>query len=203
MPTEAPRPSSPEAEATFRQEFAQLDAALADLKPQTAAPRLDVGTASDFARDLDVFRSGEPGTATRPFGDWDLPKAPPKGDSVPPATPAGAAPSAQDRGTSDVAVSKAQPTGSRKVASPKKPAAPPAGAAKSKGSLASAFSSLLAAEQAHPPTPPAPTLSEADVLEVVRRVLARMSDETVQRILIETAERLIKDEVEKIKTTPT
>jgi hypothetical protein len=70
-------------------------------------------------------------------------------------------------------------------------------------SLASAFTALLAAEQSSQPAPaPASALSEATVEDAVRRVLVRMTDELVRRIVLETAERLIKEEIAKIKATP-
>lgn len=76
----------------------------------------------------------------------------------------------------------------------------------SRVSLVNAFSALLAAEQSNhavaAPAPVAPVVSEAMVEEVVRRVLTQMTDETVQRIVLETAERLIRDEIEKIKAQP-
>jgi CheY-like chemotaxis protein len=87
------------------------------------------------------------------------------------------------------------------------PAAAPAQAPASKVSLASAFSALLAAEQsAAPAAAPAPVagtpaLTEENVEEAVKRVLVRMTDELVRRIVVETAERLIKEEIEKIKNT--
>lgn len=79
------------------------------------------------------------------------------------------------------------------------PAPPPP-----KVSLASAFSALLAAEQSTQPVAPAPpaprpAVSDASVEEAVRRVLVRMTDDLVRRIVVETAERLIKEEIEKIK----
>jgi hypothetical protein len=36
----------------------------------------------------------------------------------------------------------------------------------------------------------------------VRRVLVKMTDELVRRIVVETAERLIREEIEKIKANP-
>lgn len=74
-----------------------------------------------------------------------------------------------------------------------------------KVSLVNAFSALLAAEKSVAPAPapaqaaaPAP-VSEAAIEEAVRRVLARMTGDMVRRIVHDTAERLIKEEIEKIK----
>jgi len=77
-------------------------------------------------------------------------------------------------------------------------------AAQPRVSLASAFTALLAAEQSSQPAPAAAAaaISEATVEDAVRRVLVRMTDELVRRIVLETAERLIKEEIEKIKATP-
>jgi len=87
------------------------------------------------------------------------------------------------------------------IAAPPPPA--PAPATPPKVSLASAFSALLAAEQSNqPPAPTTPVVPDAVVEDAVRRVLARMTDEEVRRIVLETAERLIREEIEKIKTTP-
>ncbi len=74
-----------------------------------------------------------------------------------------------------------------------------------KVSLVSAFSALLAAEQSTLPSQPtqaAAPVTEATVEDAVRRVLVRMTDDLVRRIVLETAERLIKEEIEKIKATP-
>ncbi len=77
------------------------------------------------------------------------------------------------------------------------PAAPAA-----KVSLASAFSALLAAEHAGPAAPPpaaADGISDAAIEEAVRRVLVRMTDDVVRGIVHETAERLVREEIERIK----
>jgi len=69
--------------------------------------------------------------------------------------------------------------------------------------LASAFTALLAAEQsAQPAQAAAPALTEASVEDAVRRVLVRMTDDLVRRIVLDTAERLIREEIERIKATP-
>jgi len=71
-------------------------------------------------------------------------------------------------------------------------------------SLASAFSALLAAEQTQPQLRPSaagsPALSDAAVEEMVKRVVTRMTDEVVRKVVLETAERLIREEIERIKT---
>src|SRR5262245_21677343 len=80
--------------------------------------------------------------------------------------------------------------------------------APAKVSLASAFSALLAAEQSHAPSAPPPpqqavaVVSDASIEDAVRRVLARMTDDLVRRIVVDTAERLIREEIQKIKDIP-
>lgn len=75
-----------------------------------------------------------------------------------------------------------------------------------KVSLVNAFSALLAAEQSTTPAPSAAAapgmVSDATVEDAVRRVLSRMTDDLVRRIVVETAERLIKEEIQKIKDNP-
>lgn len=81
---------------------------------------------------------------------------------------------------------------------------PPAPPPQPPPSLASAFSALLAAEQTQPQLRPSaagsPALSDAAVEEMVKRVVTRMTDEVVRKVVLETAERLIREEIERIKT---
>jgi CheY-like chemotaxis protein len=71
--------------------------------------------------------------------------------------------------------------------------------------LVSAFAALLAAEQGHgvPEADPGPAEPERlgdDVIDdIVRRVIARMSDDVVRRTVIDTAERLVREEIDRIK----
>jgi len=75
------------------------------------------------------------------------------------------------------------------------PVAPP--------SLATAFSALLAAEQAqsmaHPSQSSVSAISEAAVEEVVRRVVTRMTDEVMRKVVMEMADRLIREEIDRLK----
>ena len=70
-------------------------------------------------------------------------------------------------------------------------------------SLATVFSALLSAERQHPESRASmarsPSLSEAAVEEVVQKVVRRMTDELVRKIVLETAERLIREEIDRIK----
>jgi len=71
--------------------------------------------------------------------------------------------------------------------------------------LASAFAALLAAEEGQPVAEPAfgllpaPRLGEDEIEQIVQRVIARLTDETVRRTVIDTAERLVREEIERIK----
>ena len=82
-------------------------------------------------------------------------------------------------------------------------------------SLADAFAALLAAEQSEPsppippawpaPAPSAPVVAEDLIEEVTYRVLDRLSDqvvrETVADIITKVAERLVLEEIERIKAS--
>ena len=70
-------------------------------------------------------------------------------------------------------------------------------------SLAEAFAALLAAEQGRPFSPaasaPAP-VDERAIEEVTRRVLDRMSDRVVKETVVDLAERLVREEIDRIKS---
>jgi hypothetical protein len=86
---------------------------------------------------------------------------------------------------------------------PSLPLHPPHAAPPPKVTLANAFTALLAAEQsAQPAGAPAVPVSEASIEDAVRRVLVRMTDDLVRRIVLDPAERLIREEIEKIKANP-
>jgi CheY-like chemotaxis protein len=76
-----------------------------------------------------------------------------------------------------------------------------AGTLGSKISLATAFAALLAAEQSAPNAGDLPAgLRQGAVEDVVRRVL--MSDDAVRKIVLEAAERMVKEEIERLKSSP-
>jgi hypothetical protein len=79
-------------------------------------------------------------------------------------------------------------------------------------SLAEAFASLLAAEHGQPITPAAshrpaaltepPTPAVAappDIDEIVQRVLDRLQDQDMRQAVVDVAERLVREEIERIK----
>jgi CheY-like chemotaxis protein len=87
------------------------------------------------------------------------------------------------------------------------PAAPSPAAVPSHGvvavpSLADAFAALLAAEQGRrvsPSTVGSATISDEAVNEIVERVIARMTDTVVRETVLDVAERLVREEIDRIK----
>lgn len=84
------------------------------------------------------------------------------------------------------------------------PAAPvAAGPAQSQISLAEAFAALLAAEHGQAISPAAPKPAAApgpDVVDdIVRRVLDRLQDQDVRRTVVDVAERLVREEIDRLK----
>ena len=70
--------------------------------------------------------------------------------------------------------------------------------------LADAFAALLAAEEGHPipqtvALPETALMSDETIEEIVRRVIARMADDSMRRLVVETAERLVREEIDRIK----
>jgi CheY-like chemotaxis protein len=72
--------------------------------------------------------------------------------------------------------------------------------------LASTFAALLAAEEGYDvpeaafgTAPPAPAINDDVIEEIVRRVVARMGDAETRRLVLDTAERLVREEIERIK----
>lgn len=128
----------------------------------------------------------------RPAGLWpaDMPRLETGSDAVPapaspPAVPASeevSPPSVDDVSPGRAPVAAAAPVAARQMP------------------LASVFSAMLAAERRNAGTPgTAPLLTEAAVEEVIQRVLRRMMDEKVRKIVLETAERLIREEIDRIR----
>jgi CheY-like chemotaxis protein len=68
--------------------------------------------------------------------------------------------------------------------------------------LNEAFAALLSAEQGQPIAPrsePPESLSNETIDEIARRVIARMGDADMRRAVLDTAERLVREEIERIK----
>ncbi len=78
----------------------------------------------------------------------------------------------------------------------------PAAAVVTMPSLADAFATLLSVEQGRPVSPSTSgpsTVSDETVEEIVRRVIARMTDQAVRETVVDVAERLVREEIEQIK----
>jgi hypothetical protein len=79
---------------------------------------------------------------------------------------------------------------------------PPATAGASQVSLAEAFAALLAAENGQAIAPPSRAAAPppADVVEeIVRQVLDRLQDQDMRQTVVDVAERLVREEIDKIK----
>ena len=84
---------------------------------------------------------------------------------------------------------------------------PPSAAAAPVGEealLQQAFSALLSAEQTAGAAPVAnPEVLTTDVIdEIVRRVIARMGDDSMKAAVLDAAERLVREEIARIKSQP-
>ena len=70
--------------------------------------------------------------------------------------------------------------------------------------LAEAFAALLAAEQGQPVVPNGPravasAMSDEHIDDIVRRVIDRMGDDSMRRAVLDVAERLVREEIDRIK----
>jgi CheY-like chemotaxis protein len=70
-----------------------------------------------------------------------------------------------------------------------------------KVSLSTAFSALLAAEQTHGGAEGAGGITDAALEEMIRRMLLRVTDEVVRKVVLDAAERMVKEEIDKIKAS--
>jgi hypothetical protein len=69
-------------------------------------------------------------------------------------------------------------------------------------SLADAFAALLSAEQGRrlsPSTAGSSAISDEAIEEIVGKVIARMSDRVVRDTVLDVAERLVREEIDRIK----
>jgi CheY-like chemotaxis protein len=69
--------------------------------------------------------------------------------------------------------------------------------------LHAAFAALLAAEQGEPVEaqlpPPQPSLTEDQIDQIATRVIARMGDDRMRALVLDVAERLVREEIDRIK----
>ena len=188
VPQTTPAPETGPA-GTIEDYFDRLDAAFASLDGPVAAPP-GQGQVEPFKTPRPATPSGNAGLADE-LANWDPDLGPPR-DPAPvatsPAPPAAPAP-------------RAAPPESAPAA------APTSGSAASSApvpTLAEAFAALLAAEQGQAFAPAAITRPAADVGEdlveqVTRRVIERLGDAAVRDIVTEVAERLVREEIARIK----
>jgi CheY-like chemotaxis protein len=67
--------------------------------------------------------------------------------------------------------------------------------------LHDAFAALLAAEQQRPIAPAAgQPMSDETIDEIVQRVVTRMKDDEMRRLVLDAAERLVREEIDRIKS---
>jgi CheY-like chemotaxis protein len=154
-----------------------------------------------------------PAPGSDPLGGWDpdLSGAPvkPAAAPSPAAAPAQVAEPVPFAPRAESATAPREPAAPLRAAEPTPgPAAPPASPAVPGGpSLGDAFAALLAAEEGHPippglfaaPPPSAPALNDEAIDEIVRRVIARMGDDSMRRAVLDAAERLVREEIDRIK----
>lgn len=136
------------------------------------------------------------GSAPAPSASAASPGMPSPGASAAAAFPAATYPGAAFTGappaaTSSAATSPAAATPAE--APPAAPGPPP--------TLAEAFAALLSAEQGRPVAPPAiAPLPDSAVDQIVQRVITRMADAAVRDTVVDVAERLVREEIARIKT---
>jgi CheY-like chemotaxis protein len=180
---------------TIEEYFDRLDAAFASLDgPSGAAP---APTATNIFRSsrTEVQPTGHAGLADE-LATWD----PDLGGSRPGPHEA---PAVEDRAA-------LEPPADRAPAAPERPA-PPAAAVPAQPpslgpvpTLAEAFAALLAAEQgtvAAASAIPREALNDDVVEQVTRRVIERLGDGAVRQVVIDVAERLVLEEIERIKAS--
>jgi CheY-like chemotaxis protein len=117
--------------------------------------------------------------------------------AAPPPATAPTPPPAPEPAAARPAAAQAQPSAPAAVAEPEPAPQLPKGA-----SLAEAFAALLSAEQAQPIALPSvrPEDIPDDTIEhIVRRVIERMGTSTVQQTVLDVAERMVREEIDKIK----
>ena len=167
-----------EAAGSLEDYFDRLDAALAS-KQATTAAGVQSGTRSDLPRVA-------PPT-TPPERIAVKPETPPPAPWEPPTSAGPAIPRA---------AGQASP-----AAPPPMTEAPTASPVSEEALLQRAFSTLLSTEQ-HTPPPAAirlESLPNEVIDEIARRVIARMGDDSMRAAVLDAAERLVREEIDRIK----
>ncbi len=203
--------------------FDRLDAALASMS--TAPPPLmeetapfDLPIVTSAREDVDagpqiVLNSGStlpppsaPATGPTPMRFADAAVSAPPPQAAPPpalrpvATPV-TAPAAHATPAPPAATPPAPRVETPRVEAPPAMTSSPAPVPAQPAALHEAFAALLSAEQARPIAPVAgEPMSEEAVDAIVRQVVARMKDEDMRRLVLDTAERLVREEIDRIKS---
>ena len=176
VPSKSAPPQPPPAAAASR-----------DSAPREAAPRPE--PARSGRHDLDSWDPELTGDPARPAPVAPMPPQPVAPRTQEPARPAAGA------ALPSFGQAAAQTTGSSAPAQTQPASGLP--------SLAEAFAALLAAEQGQAVTPSAAASAPAErtdmVDDIVRRVIERMGDRDVQQTVLDVAERLVREEIERIK----
>ena len=203
--------------------FDRLDAALASMS--TAPPPLmeeaspfDLSVITPTGQDADsvpeiVLNSGTTlpppsagvtGPTPLRFADALLPTPPPQPQSAPPPpsrpalTPA--APAAKAPAQPAPTLVPPRVEAARAGVPPMAPA-PAAPVSAQPGALHEAFAALLSAEQGRPIAPaPGERMSDEAIEAIVRQVVSRMNDEDMRRMVLDAAERLVREEIDRIKS---
>lgn len=184
-----PAPAAPTLPAD--QFFDRLDAALSS-REAGASGTAERPTAADLARELADWQP-EASTPSTPAPTPAAPAVPASSTAATPSLPVPPPPAPASASTVATPATAAPPTVRARPAA-SAPSAPP--------TLAEAFAALLAAEQGKVvPPPPAneEALREEVIEQVTRRVIERMGDRAVRDVVVEVAERLVREEIARIK----
>jgi CheY-like chemotaxis protein len=214
MPAPPPPQSEPaEAPASLEDYFDRLDAALASKTAST--PTLD-----PVVPELTIPAPRPTRTVVPPTAETPAPPAhaeldrsgwnPPPLDAPAPTPPAGRAPvvpivPVAPRPATATPIRVAAPSPAPESQPPTPVVVSPSGPI----NLEEAFAALLAAEQGHPgpaqtpravaATPWTGEVPDSVVDAVVSKVLARMGDESMRAAVLDAAERLVREEIDRIK----
>lgn len=178
--------------------------------PPSPAPALPVPADEYFSRLDSVFPTSEsapppaapPAPAAAPAASLTPPPPPPA--PTPPAPAAKVMPAPPPPPPAPVVKAlrpEMAPTSPERVVD--RPADRAPGAADAVPTLAEAFAALLAVEQGRVPPPPPineEALREEVVEQVTRRVIERMTDRVVREVALDVAERMVREEIDRIRT---
>ncbi len=196
-PTPASAAASAAAAAGQAAGSASLDAAAAGQAAGSASPDAAAAGQAAGSASPDAAAAGQAAGSVSP----DAAAARQAAGSAPPHT-APAPPHAASAGQASAGAFSGASAGqaSGPATAPPLPAAAPA---VTPPSLVEAFAALLTAEQrnpiAAPAAPIAPALDDRAIEEIAQRVLSRFEAESMRPAVLEVAERLVREEIERLK----